>query len=218
MRRKRLGKAYGDALVALGRSAPTWWCSTRRCPTRPMPTNSKKRIRSAFSRCSLPNSRLLGAAVGFAVLGKRGFRLDVRGLLYPRLRPDPHGGRLECHHPPSRISRRRVDRRGRPIADGARRPRYDASRVRQHGALSVRRQPDGAAHGANDRPEGNLLPPHHGEKTPILYSSVETFPIGKAKVVKQSGQDRVAIVAAGITVHEALKAYATLQSAGSACT
>ena len=41
-----------------------------------------------------------------------------------------------------------------------------------------------------------------------------TFTVGGSKVVKQSGQDRVTLVAAGITVHEALKAYERLKAEG----
>ncbi len=52
------------------------------------------------------------------------------------------------------------------------------------------------------------------EKTPILYPAGEKFPVGGSKVVRQSGQDRVAVVAAGITVHEALKAHDTLKGEG----
>ena len=37
------------------------------------------------------------------------------------------------------------------------------------------------------------------EKTPIIYPASEKFPVGGSKVVRKSGQDRVAVVAAGIT-------------------
>src|SRR6266566_1222297 len=52
------------------------------------------------------------------------------------------------------------------------------------------------------------------EKTPVLYPTGEEFPIGKCKVVRRSDKDRVAIVAAGITLHESLKAYDKLQAEG----
>jgi transketolase len=49
------------------------------------------------------------------------------------------------------------------------------------------------------------------EKTPIVYEKGESFPIGGSKVVRGgSNKDRVAIIAAGITVHEALKAVDVL--------
>ncbi|GER92050.1 transketolase [Dictyobacter vulcani] len=52
------------------------------------------------------------------------------------------------------------------------------------------------------------------EKTPVIYSPDDTFPIGGSKVVHQSDKDQVAVVAAGITLHEALKAYDQLKAEG----
>ncbi|CAA9375409.1 MAG: Transketolase, partial [uncultured Chloroflexia bacterium] len=52
------------------------------------------------------------------------------------------------------------------------------------------------------------------EKTAVLYSPDETFPVGGSKVLKQSDNDKVTIVAAGITVHEALKAIEQLAGEG----
>ncbi|PIN75540.1 transketolase [Candidatus Woesearchaeota archaeon CG10_big_fil_rev_8_21_14_0_10_37_12] len=43
-------------------------------------------------------------------------------------------------------------------------------------------------------------------KTPIIYKNTENFKIGGCKILKQSKSDKFIIVAAGITVHEALKA------------
>ncbi|RMF88305.1 MAG: transketolase [Nitrospinota bacterium] len=51
-------------------------------------------------------------------------------------------------------------------------------------------------------------------KTPVLYSNEETFPLGGSKVLRQSPADRVTLVGAGITVHEALKAFTLLQQEG----
>lgn len=47
-------------------------------------------------------------------------------------------------------------------------------------------------------------------KTPILYSQEEEFVIGGSKVLRSSSEDKATIVAAGITLHEALKAYEEL--------
>lgn len=52
------------------------------------------------------------------------------------------------------------------------------------------------------------------EKTPIIYSPDETFSVGGSKVVRQSNKDEATIVAAGITLHEALKAYDQLKDGG----
>jgi transketolase len=43
-------------------------------------------------------------------------------------------------------------------------------------------------------------------KTPVIYSNDEQFPVGGAKVLRQSASDKVTVVAAGVTLHEALKA------------
>ncbi len=48
--------------------------------------------------------------------------------------------------------------------------------------------------------------------TPIIYQNNGQFPIGGSKTVKQSKQDKITIVAAGITLHEALKAYEVLKT------
>jgi transketolase len=50
--------------------------------------------------------------------------------------------------------------------------------------------------------------------TPVIYSPDESFPIGGSKVLRQSDDDKVTVVAAGITLVEALKAYDQLKSEG----
>jgi transketolase len=51
-------------------------------------------------------------------------------------------------------------------------------------------------------------------KTPILYGAEESFTIGGSKVLRQNAKDQLTIVAAGVTVFEALKAYDELQAEG----
>lgn len=52
------------------------------------------------------------------------------------------------------------------------------------------------------------------EKTPILYKEDEVFQVGGSKVLRESSADKATVIAAGITLHEALKAYEQLKSAG----
>jgi transketolase len=47
--------------------------------------------------------------------------------------------------------------------------------------------------------------------TPILYRNDEVFRIGGSKILRSNPKDVAAVVAAGITVHEALKAYEELK-------
>lgn len=46
---------------------------------------------------------------------------------------------------------------------------------------------------------------------PVLYQPDEKFEIGKGKVLRKSDDDKVTIIATGICVHEALKAYEKLK-------
>ena len=50
--------------------------------------------------------------------------------------------------------------------------------------------------------------------TPVVYGAEDEFPVGGSKVLRSSDEDDVTIVAAGITVHEALKAADELVDEG----
>ncbi len=50
--------------------------------------------------------------------------------------------------------------------------------------------------------------------TPVIYKNTEKFPLGGFKVVKQSKKDKLVILGAGITTHEAIKAYNELKKKG----
>lgn len=51
-------------------------------------------------------------------------------------------------------------------------------------------------------------------KTPVLYKTTETFPIGGAKTVRKTSNDSATIVTAGYTLHEALAAGDSLKEEG----
>jgi transketolase len=51
-------------------------------------------------------------------------------------------------------------------------------------------------------------------KTPVLYPATEQFPVGGSKVLRRSDEDVVTIVAAGITLFEALAAHGRLAAEG----
>ena len=52
------------------------------------------------------------------------------------------------------------------------------------------------------------------EKTPAIYGAGEDFPVGGSKTLRSSDQDRVTLVGAGITLHEALAAAERLAGEG----
>jgi transketolase len=51
-------------------------------------------------------------------------------------------------------------------------------------------------------------------KSPVIYNNDESFPVGGAKVLRQNAGDKVTVVAAGVTLHEALKAADALKAEG----
>jgi len=51
-------------------------------------------------------------------------------------------------------------------------------------------------------------------KTPVIYTADELFPVGGSKVLRESANDVASVVAAGITLFEALKAYDELAKQG----
>jgi transketolase len=51
-------------------------------------------------------------------------------------------------------------------------------------------------------------------KTPVLYGPEERFSVGGSKVLRRSGEDQAAVLAAGITLHEALRAHEALARDG----
>jgi len=55
-------------------------------------------------------------------------------------------------------------------------------------------------------------------KTPVLYGNDEEFPIGGAKILRQSATDKVTVIGAGVTLYEALKAADALAAEGIAIT
>lgn len=59
--------------------------------------------------------------------------------------------------------------------------------------------------------KGNVYIRTTREDTPVIYQPEEKFVIGGSKIIHESVYDQLTIVAAGITVHEALKAYQSLK-------
>ncbi|HSO75170.1 MAG TPA: transketolase, partial [Blastocatellia bacterium] len=51
-------------------------------------------------------------------------------------------------------------------------------------------------------------------KTPVIYSRDEEFAIGRAKVIRESDDDKATIVTSGVTLFEALAAYDQLMTEG----
>jgi transketolase len=80
---------------------------------------------------------------------------------------------------------------------------YPSDAVSTDGAVRLAASIKGIAYIRTTRP-----------KTPVIYPNDEVFKIGQAKVIKQSEDDQLTIVAGGITLFEALAAYEILNAEG----
>ena len=61
---------------------------------------------------------------------------------------------------------------------------------------------------------GHRLYPDHPPRTPVIYQAQDVFVVGGSHTVKQSDGDRATIVAAGVTLFEALEAAGQLEEKG----
>ncbi len=80
---------------------------------------------------------------------------------------------------------------------------YPSDGVSTERLVAAAAEHDGVAYIRTSRP-----------KTPVLYENAASFPVGGSKAVKASGGDQVALVGAGVTLHEALKAREILSADG----
>ncbi len=207
-------KAYGDALVALGAARGDVVVLDAEVSNSTHADEFKKAYPGRFFEMFISEQEMVQAAVGLAVLGKRAFASTFAAFFtraYDQIRMaavsnatihlcGSHAGVSIGEDGPSQMA----------LEDLAMmRAVYDST-------VLYPCDPNQTAQlmGQMIDLKGISFLRTTREKTPILYSPDEKFPVGKAKVVKSSAKDKVAVVAAGITVHEALKAHAALEKDG----
>ncbi|HEY1861077.1 MAG TPA: transketolase, partial [Gemmataceae bacterium] len=207
-------KAYGDALTALGAHFPDLVCLDAEVSNSTHADEFKKSFPDRFFEMFIAEQTLLGATVGLAVLGKKAFASTFAAFFtraYDQIRmaavsnatihlTGSHAGCSIGEDGPSQMALEDLAMM-RAVCGSTvlypSDPNQTAQLVRQ----------------MVDLPGISFLRTTR-EKTPVLYSANEEFPVGGSKVVKQSTKDQVAVVAAGITLHESLKAYEQLQATG----
>ena len=140
------------------RRAATSSRSTARSRTRPSPRSSRRRTRIGSSRCTSPSSRWPRRRSGSrraatACSRRRSPRSIARSYDFVRMAAISRATICLC-----RLARRDLDRRGRPVADGARGHRLAARGPRLDRAPSLRRELDREARRGDGRPRRDLLP------------------------------------------------------------
>jgi transketolase len=207
-------KAYGDALVALGANRPDLVVLDGEVSNSTHADEFKKAYPDRFFEMFIAEQQLVAAAVGLGVLGKRAFASTFAAFFtraYDFLRMaaisnatihlcGSHAGVSIGEDGPSQMALEDLAMMRAVCGSTVLYP-CDANQTAQLVRHMI------------DLPGISFLRTTR-EKTPVIYPAGEEFPVGKSKLVRHSEKDQVAVVGAGITVHEALKAYDRLQAEG----
>ena len=162
-------KAYGEALAALGAADGLVVALDGEVSNSTYAEIFKEAHPERFFEMFIAEQQMVAAAVGLQVRGWKPFASTFAAFFTRAYDFIRMAAVSRATIAPVGLARRRLDRRGRPVADGAGGPGDDAGRRRQHGALPVRREPDGAAGRGDGRPRGHLLPAHdaRGDAGPL---------------------------------------------------
>ncbi|RKH46023.1 transketolase [Corallococcus sp. AB050B] len=207
-------KAYGDALLALGNARPDVVALDAEVSNSTYANEFQKAHPKRYFEMFIAEQNMVSSAVGLAVLGKKAFVSTFAAFLsraYDQVRMaaisnatvhlcGSHAGVSIGEDGPSQMA---LEDLAMMRAVGGSTVLYpsDANQTAKLLAQVVERQ--GITYLRSTR-----------EKTPVLYPATEEFPIGGSKVLRQSDEDVATVVAAGITLHEALKAYEALKKDG----
>ena len=213
-------EAWGTALAALGAVDRRVVALDADVKNSTFSDEFEKAFPDRFYQNFIAEQVMVGAAMGLAARGAIAVRDDVCVLPHARRRLHPHGRPVDRAPPAQRqadrLARRRLDRRGRAVADGARGSGDDARacpiapciypvRRRQHRAAGRR---DGAAITAW---------PTCGRRGPRPTSSTAPTRRSRSAARRSSARARTdvaTVVGAGVTVFEALKAHDQLKAHG----
>jgi transketolase len=207
-------KAYGDALVAVGAHRPDVIALDGEVSNSTHADEFQHAYPERFFEMFIAEQQLLGAAVGLGVLGKKAYASTFAAFFtraYDQIRMaavsnatihlcGSHAGASIGEDGPSQMG----------LEDLA------MMRAVYGSTVLYPCDPNQTAVLVNEMADLrgiSYLRTTRG-KTAVIYPASEKFPIGGSKVLRRSDADQATVVAAGITVHESLKAYDRLKSEG----
>ncbi|MCE9672128.1 transketolase [Myxococcus stipitatus] len=207
-------KAYGDALAALGDAYPDLVALDAEVSNSTYSQELREKHPKRFFEMFIAEQNMVSSAVGMAVLGKRVFLSTFAAFLtraYDQLRMaavsnatlhvcGSHAGCSIGEDGPSQMGLEDLAMMRAVNGSTVLYP-CDANQTARLMAELV------------DRPGITYLRTTR-EKTPLVYPPTERFPLGGSKVVRRSDRDVATVVAAGITLREALKAHERLLEKG----
>ena len=207
-------QAYGAALAKLGTANPAVVALDGDTKNSTYSNKFLAEYPDRFVECFIAEQNMVGAAVGLGAMGKIPFASTFACFLtraYDQIRMaaisqaniklcGSHAGISIGQDGPSQMALEDLAMM-RAIAGST--VFYPSDAVCAERLVALAAQTPGIVYIRSSRP-----------KTPILYSNDEDFQVGGSKVLKSSDKDRATLVAAGVTLHEALKASLELESQG----
>jgi transketolase len=207
-------KAYGDALRALGAAHPEMVALDGEVSNSTHSDEFQKAYPDRFFEMFIAEQQLVSATVGLAVLGKRAFASTFAAFLtraYDQVRmaaisnatiqlSGSHAGVSIGEDGPSQMA---LEDLAMFRAVGGSTVLYPCDANQTADLLRQMVELKGISYIRTTR-----------EKTPIIYRAGDKFPVGGSRVVRESASDKATVIAAGVTLHEAMKAYDKLKGEG----
>ena len=207
-------EAYGNALARIGEVDPRIVAMDGDTKNSTFAEKFFKKFPNRFTECFIAEQNMVSVATGFGARGKVPFastfgafftrtfdQIRVAGISQANLKlVGSHVGVSIGEDGPSQMALEDIAMM-RAIAGSV--VLYPSDAVSTEKLLEQMAQKKGICFLRTSRP-----------KSPVIYNNDEQFPIGGAKVVRQNAGDKVTVVAAGMTLHEALKAADALKAEG----
>ena len=208
-------EAYGTALAALARTAPQVVALDGDVKNSTFSEKFKEVAPERFAEAYIAEQIMVGAALGMSTEGKVPFASTfacflsraydfIRMAVYSRpshlVLCGSHAGVSIGEDGPSQMSLEDLAMMRALIGTTV---LYPSDAVSGERLVETAARTPGIVYIRTSRP-----------KAKVIYDNAEAFPVGGSKTLRSSPQDRVTIVAAGVTVGEALKAHEALGKEG----
>jgi len=207
-------EAYGTALTRIGEVDPRVVAMDGDTKNSTFSEKFFKKFPDRFTECFIAEQNMVGVATGFGARGKVPFastfatffsrafdQIRVAGISMANLKlVGSHVGVSIGEDGPSQMALEDLAMMRAVVGSTV---LYPSDAVSAEKLLEVMAQNRGIYFLRTSRP-----------KTPVIYNNDEQFPVGGAKVLRQNPGDKVTVVAAGVTLFEALKAADALKNDG----
>lgn len=207
-------EAYGAALAKLGRIRKEIVALDGDCKNSTFSQTFMKEHPDRFIECYIAEQNMVGMAAGLAAVGKvpfvstfacfltRAFDfIRMAGISQVNLKLcGSHAGVSIGEDGPSQMGLEDLAMM-RSVAGST--VLYPCDAVSTERLVAAAAETPGIVYIRTSRP-----------KTPVIYANDEDFPVGGSKTLRHSDHDRATLVAAGVTVYEALKAAEELSKDG----